>query len=151
MHGALQFTMWTWSLEKKHPGGKNTLNHMLTHSVTVTHLIYNIHKHSYTLTYTDTFTYWHIHSWTYLLIRLHFHINMLTYVDMLIHFLCMNMLVPSHTQRLIYSHSLTHEHFHTWTYLNIHWNICAHTHTVTNHSHVKFTRSHKWWYSNLHA
>lgn len=120
--------MKSWK-KKKNTQEEKTHSDTCSGIQSVTHLIYNIHKHSYTLTYTDTFTYWHIHSWTYLLIRLHFHINMLTYVDMLIHFLHMNMLVPSHTERLMYSHSLTHEHFHTWTYLNIHWNMCSHSYT----------------------
>ena len=33
------------------------------------------------------------------------------------------------TQRLIYSHSLTHKWGHTQTYLHIHWLKCAHTYS----------------------
>lgn len=34
-----------------------------------------------------------------------------------------------HTERLIYSHSLTHKWGHTQTYLHIHWIKCAHTYS----------------------
>ena len=69
---------------KKTHGGRNTLKPVLTHSVTLSHEIYNTHKNSHTFTYSDTC--WHIHSWTYSLIVLHFCINMLTHVDMLTFF-----------------------------------------------------------------
>ena len=43
------------------------------------------------------------------------------------------------------------EHAHTWTYLHIHWNICAHTYAHANHSHVKFTHSYTQICSHIHA